>query len=65
MTIRITESSKKSHEAEAIPAPIIGNKVPRAIGCLEKRYMPVVNGSSGFVAAMLNSAAIEMMNPKI
>lgn len=47
--ISTIESKMKSHEAEAIPTPKNRRNKLRNNGCLEYRYIPLVNGSSGGV----------------
>jgi hypothetical protein len=39
-----TDSNKRIHEPEAMLAPAQAIEVENVIGCLEKRYMPLVQG---------------------
>jgi len=53
----IIASNKYSQEAQAIPTPIDIIKLDIYIGCLEKRYSPLVAGlpSGGLVARFIQT----------
>jgi hypothetical protein len=51
-TTNVTESNRKSQEAETMPAPTRAGMEAIYIGCLEYRYKPLVTGLSTGASAI-------------
>jgi len=63
VTVTRIASNRKSHEAEAMPAPTRAGKEATYMGCREYRYKPVVTGSPTGVLAMFTLTTIYIAIP--